>query len=153
MLTRSNRSRSATTIFIWPGESSDTWATGTNRDMGHLSFCGCPGSSTHPVEHLRRPCHHCTPAPQESRGARHQAPHLCPMGDERYSGFSPCDGDELLGSKASTLSGAPKRSTPCPTSTVTNGRWSHGAVPLHSFLTRRSTSTKATISSAFVRST
>src|SRR6266852_3118643 len=53
MLTRSNRSRSATTIFIWPGDSSETLATGTKRDMGHLSLCGCPGLSTHPVEHLR----------------------------------------------------------------------------------------------------
>src|SRR6266571_2559272 len=54
MLTRSNRSWSATTIFIWPGDSSETWATGTNRDMGHLSFCGCPLPSTHPTERSPR---------------------------------------------------------------------------------------------------
>src|SRR5215510_6259635 len=67
MLTRSSRSWSATTIFIWPGASSETWATGTNRDMGHLSFCGCPLPSTPPMEHFRRYGHLCTSAPQEPR--------------------------------------------------------------------------------------
>src|SRR2546427_4912294 len=80
MLTRSSRSWSATTIFIWPGDSSETWATGTNRDMGHLSFCGCPLPFHSPYRAVATCSHHVAKLHGASQLHLHRPPiHALPM--------------------------------------------------------------------------